>query len=232
MSRDGAVPGSASLQLVAGTVLLRPQEQVAEAMLDGWRNQQLARNLAFSTIEGRLNAVRAFSRHADAHPWEWTSKMVDDWLGDLRAVRHLKQSTLRNYAEAIRSFCAFITDAAYGWAAECERRFGTHPIQVCHEWNTATHLQECEADPAKRALTREELQAFSDHADEQVERISGAGRKGWLPAFRTPPCSRPPTPTACAGARHGCSTWSTSTPTLTLACSATSGSVTSASARP
>ncbi|MEV4285959.1 hypothetical protein AB0K40_10685 [Nonomuraea bangladeshensis] len=90
MSRDGAVPGSASLQLVAGTVLLRPQEQVADAMLDGWRNQQLARNLAFSTIEGRLNAVRTFSRHADAHPWEWTSKMVDDRLGDLRAVRHLK----------------------------------------------------------------------------------------------------------------------------------------------
>ncbi len=184
MSRDGAVPGSASLQLVAGTVLLRPQEQVADAMLGGWRNQQLARNLAFSTIEGRLNAVRAFSRHADAHPWEWTPKMVDDWLGDLRAVRHLKQSTLRNYAEAIRSFCAFITDAAYGWAAECERRFGTHPIQVCHEWNTATHLQESEADPAKRAFTREELQVFFDHADEQVERISGAGRKGWLPAFR------------------------------------------------
>ncbi|MET9248026.1 tyrosine-type recombinase/integrase [Nonomuraea sp. NPDC003709] len=169
---------------MAGTVLLRPHEQVADAMLDGWRNQQLARNLAFSTIEGRLNAVRAFGRHADTHPWEWTPKMVDDWLGDLRAVRHLKQSTLRNYAEAVRSFCAFITNPAYGWAAECERRFGTHPIQVCHEWNTATHLQESEADPVKRAFTRDELQAFFDHADEQVERISGAGRKGWLPAFR------------------------------------------------
>jgi hypothetical protein len=39
--------------------------------------------------------------------------MVDDWLGDLRAVRHLKRSTLRNYAEAVRSFCAFITDPAH-----------------------------------------------------------------------------------------------------------------------
>jgi hypothetical protein len=31
--------------------LLHPQEQVFTAMLDGWRNQQLAVNLAFATIE-------------------------------------------------------------------------------------------------------------------------------------------------------------------------------------
>jgi site-specific recombinase XerD len=177
-------PGAASLHLVGGTALLRPEEQVAEAMLEGWRNQQLARSLAFSTIEGRENAVKAFTRHADAFPWNWAPQMVDEWLADLRAVRHLRQSTLRNYAEAIRSFCAFLTDPAYGWAGECERRFGTHPIQVCHEWNTAVHLQESEADPSKRAFTRDELQAFFDHADDQIHRVRGAGRKGWLPAFR------------------------------------------------
>jgi hypothetical protein len=38
-------------------------------MLDGWRNQQLARKLAFSTINGREKAVQA--------------------LGDRRAVRNL-----------------------------------------------------------------------------------------------------------------------------------------------
>ena len=38
--------------------------------------------------------------------------------------------------------------------------------------------------PAKRAFTRDELQAFFDHADDQVARIRAAGRKGWLPAFR------------------------------------------------
>src|SRR3954469_17465683 len=65
------LPGSARLQLAAGVPLLRPEEQVFEAMLTGWRNQQLARNLAFSTIEGRENAVKAFTRHADALPWQW-----------------------------------------------------------------------------------------------------------------------------------------------------------------
>ena len=59
-------PGSAGLHLVGGLMLLRPEEQVFTAMLDGWRNQQLARNLAFSTINGREKVVGAFVRHADA----------------------------------------------------------------------------------------------------------------------------------------------------------------------
>ncbi|MCX5112272.1 site-specific integrase [Streptomyces sp. NBC_00378] len=84
----------------------------------------------------------------------------------------------------MRLFCDYATDPAYGWAAECERRFGTHPIQVCHEWNTAVHMQECEAESPKRAFTREELQAFFDHADDGVSRVRRRGRKGWLPAFR------------------------------------------------
>jgi len=66
--RDGRVPGAAGLQLMGGAVLLRPDEQVFAAMLEGWRAQQLARNLAFGTIGGREAAVRAFARHADAFP--------------------------------------------------------------------------------------------------------------------------------------------------------------------
>jgi integrase/recombinase XerC len=184
MGRDGQVPGSAGLQLAGGATLLRPQEQVLEAMLEGWRAQQLARNLAFSTIEKRLTAISAFTRHADALPWAWTAQMVDEWLGDLRAVKGLRRSTIRNYALAVSAFCRYLTDPAYGWAAECQARFGTHPVQVCHEWNTAVHVQEAEGDPAKRAFTVDELQAFFDHTDEQVRRVRGRGRKGWLPVFR------------------------------------------------
>jgi integrase/recombinase XerC len=184
VTRDGAAPGSAGLQLVGGLSLLRPDEQVLTAMLNGWRNQQLARNLAFSTINGREKVLQAFVRHADAFPWHWSAQMVDEWLGDLRAVRNLKRSTLRNYQEAVRTFCAFLIDPAYEWSGECEQRFGTHPIQVVHEWNTAVHVADAEADAGKRAFTRNELIALFDHADEQVSRVRGAGRKGWLPAFR------------------------------------------------
>lgn len=57
-------------------------------------------------------------------------------------------------------------------------------MQVIHEWNSAVHVAEAEADAAKRAFTRDELRALFDHADEQVDRILQAGRKGWLSAFR------------------------------------------------
>lgn len=60
-----------------GVPLLRPEEQVFEAMLGGWRNQQLARNLALSTINGRERKVRAFATHADAFPWTWSSQLAD-----------------------------------------------------------------------------------------------------------------------------------------------------------
>jgi len=181
---NGSAPGAARLQLVDGVPLLRPAEQVFDAMLDGWRNQQLARNLAASTVEGRRATVRAFAAATNAFPWQWLPQMLDEWLGDLRSVRHVKRTTIRSYQDAVRSFCQYATDPAYDWAEQCETRFGSHPIQVVHEWNTAVHAQENEADAAKRAFTLRELQTFFTYCDDQVARIRGLGRKGWLPAFR------------------------------------------------
>jgi integrase/recombinase XerC len=68
VGRDGQAPGAAALQLACGAALLRPEEQVLAAMLDGWRAQQLARNLADATVVQRLAAVRAFAGHCDASP--------------------------------------------------------------------------------------------------------------------------------------------------------------------
>ena len=180
----GPAAGAARLELAAGVALLRPDEQVFDAMLAGWASQQLARNLGFGTIENRRRAVRAFAAHAGCFPWQWSAQLVDEWCTDLRAVRHLARSTVRNYTESVRLLCGYLTDPAYEWAAECESRFGTHPVQVCHEWNTAVHAQAGESDPSKRAFTLGELEAFFDHADGQVEAIRSAGRKGWWPAFR------------------------------------------------
>ena len=69
----------------------------------------------------------------------------------------------------MRLLCGYLTDPAYEWAAECESRFGTHPVQVCHEWNTAVHAQAGESGPSKRAFTVGELEAFFDYADGQVD---------------------------------------------------------------
>ena len=183
MGRDGS-PGSAGLHLAAGVPLLHPDEQVFTAMLEGWRAQQLARNLALATAGRREAMVRAFAAHADAFPWQWGPGMVDEWLGELRGIKGLARSTIRSYASSVSAFCWYVTDPAYGWAGQCQERFGTHPVQVIHEWNTAVHVQQNEAGPRKRAFTVDELQALFDHADEQAVRVRGGGRKGWLPVFR------------------------------------------------
>src|SRR6266567_1903766 len=172
MGRDGS-PGSAGLHLAAGVPLLRPDEQVFAGMLEGWRVQQLARNLAFATVGRREAMVRAFAVHADALPWRWEPVMIDEWLGDMRGVRGRSRSTVRSYSSSVSAFCRYATDPAYGWADECQVRFGTHPVQVVHEWNAAVHVQENEAGPRKRAFTLDELQALFDHADAEVARVRG-----------------------------------------------------------
>jgi hypothetical protein len=48
------IDGSGRVQLVQSMPVLRPDEQVLQLMLDGWRNQQLSRNLRFANIDQRL----------------------------------------------------------------------------------------------------------------------------------------------------------------------------------
>jgi integrase/recombinase XerC len=167
-----------------GVALLRPEQQVVQAMLDGWRNQQLARNLSFATIEARQRLVGRFRRYTGSDPWAWTAVDAEVFFTELRAMKGASHSTLLAYQSALRLFMAYLTDPVYGWAEECLARFGTHPIQICTEWNTGRHAQEATGRPSKRPLTRDELQELFDHADGRVGRIRTAGRKGWLAAFR------------------------------------------------
>ena len=159
-------------------------ERTLVEMLQGWRNQQLARNLAFATINSREAEIRRFVAQCGEYPWRWSVQMVDDWLGDQRSVRHLRQSTIRAKAVTVRLFCEYLTDPGYGWPDECWARFETHPTQVCHSWNTAVHVQEAEGRAGLRAFTVEELQAFFDCGDDLVATTRQRGRKGWLSGFR------------------------------------------------
>jgi integrase/recombinase XerD len=163
---------------------LRPDEGVFEEMLTGWRNQQLSRNLAFSTIDAREKIVRRLMAFTNEYPWNWAPHHVDEFFGDLRSLSGLKQSSLRGYQQGLRAFLDYITDGAYGWDRVCEELFGTHPVQVLHEWNSAVHVQDAEASPGKRAFTKVELQQLFDRADDEVIRIRDLRRKGWRAAFR------------------------------------------------
>lgn len=184
MTGSRPVAGATGLQLVHGVTLLHPEDQVFEAMLAGWRDQQLARNLGADTVGARDRLIRGFAADLQAHPWQWTLGMADEWFADLRAVRHLARSTVRSYQGTVRTFCDYLTDPAYGWAEECLQRFDSHPIQVIGEVNAAVHVADYEGEPTKRAFTRAELQALFDYADERVAIKRAAGRKGWVTAFR------------------------------------------------
>jgi len=180
----GELAGSARLMLVAGAALLRPEQAVFDAMLAGWRAQQRSRLLAELTVTWRERIVRRFAAFTGEMPWRWTACDVEGWTAELLSGEGHAHATIRSYQGALACFLDYLTDARYGWAAECEARFGTHPVQVCHEWNTAVHAADYEGRPERRPFTRAELQAFFDFADEQVAAVRERGRKGWLAAFR------------------------------------------------
>ncbi len=84
---DDRTDASARLVLQAGVALLRPDQQLFEAMLEGWRRQQLSRNLAFGTIERRLQLVSRFQAFTNDYPWCWTPVDLEEWIQELRGPR-------------------------------------------------------------------------------------------------------------------------------------------------
>ncbi|MDV6979854.1 tyrosine-type recombinase/integrase [Mycobacterium intracellulare] len=178
------VDRSGRVYVVGSVPLLHPEAQTVEEMLEGWRNQQLCRNLDHETIAGRIRIVQRFVEVTNEFPWTWTPAMAEEFFSDLRAIHRRKQSTVRGYQNALKLFCSYVSHPDYGWDRVCEQRFGTHPAQVFFEWNSAAHVQDNEQSPEKRAFTKAELQDFFDHADDQVALIAASGRKGWLPAYR------------------------------------------------
>ena len=177
-------PGSAPPLFLAGDApLLRADEQVFEAMLESWSEQQRSRGLRAETIDGRLLAVRRFQRFTAEWPWSWRPVDLEEFTSELRGDRK-SIATVRSYQGSLRQFLDFVADPRYEWSTVCDRLFGTHPIQICFEWNTVAHAADYEGRPARRSLTRVELQRLFDHADEQVAAARTAGRKGWLAAMR------------------------------------------------
>ncbi|MFE9882733.1 tyrosine-type recombinase/integrase [Streptomyces sp. NPDC005784] len=182
--RAVALAGAAQLELVSGVIQLRPEDAMVEAMLRGWRAQQLSRGLKEDTIVGRERLIRRFHEFTNEYPWQWLPGHMDEWSASLTGERHLAPSTIRSYQGEVRQFTEFLIDGRYGWATACEDAFGTHPVAICHEWNTIAHLNDYEGDPEARPFTRDELQRFLDYADDQVDRAVRSKRKGALAAYR------------------------------------------------
>lgn len=152
-------------------------------MVDGWELQLRSRLLADSSIDSRIKLVRRFQRFTNEHPWAWTAADVEEFTAHLLSAGRAK-STARLYHLFLSMFMEYLTDERYPWVARSIELAGTHPVQICHERNTAEHLAEFEGRPERRGLTRDELQALFDHADDRAARITAAGTKGVLAALR------------------------------------------------
>ncbi|MDQ1060750.1 site-specific recombinase XerD [Arthrobacter globiformis] len=182
--RGGAV-GSASLVLAPGVSYLDEPEAVFEGMLAGWEAQRRGgRGLRSQSVRSGVKVIRRFHASSGEFPWAWSAAAFDEWMLDLVSVKGLAPSTIRGYQNVVAQFCDFICSPHYGWVQECESRFGTHPVQVCTEWNTTRHLQDYEGGSRRRPLTRLELQGLFDYADGQVDLRLESGRKGTFAAYR------------------------------------------------
>jgi integrase/recombinase XerD len=165
--------------------LLRADERVLEAMLDGWRAQMLARGLAVDTIKARCRLVRRFVEFTNEYPWRWRPIDVDHFLADLRSQEApIVLSTLRTYSNTIAMFCSYVSDSRYGWIAFCENQFGDVPSQICFEWNTPQHSTDDALPPKRRAFAKAELQHLFDVIDDFVDQQHQMGSKRWLSALR------------------------------------------------
>ena len=172
--------GSAGLVLVESAALLYPGETIFEAMLDGWRRQHAARRLSPTITFQRQRTVRRFAEFTGAWPWQWRAEHLDAWVAQGRWAH----STVRSYQGSIAVFLDYLCDPRYGWAEVCQREVGEIPVQICDTTNRAVHVADYEGRPERRPLTRTELQALFDVADQAVDDAARSARKGWLPAFR------------------------------------------------
>jgi integrase/recombinase XerC len=178
------LPGSATLVLVEGSPLLRPELQVFDAMIDGWAAQKVSRNLAAETVAPSLSIVRRFQEHSGEFPWAWTPAHFEEWTVDLRTVRGCALSTTRSYQAIVRMFLRYVCDPVYGWDRECEARFGSFPTQIATQWNTARHRSEFEGRPERRSMTRAELGRLFEVVDDRVEQVARFGGKGYASTYR------------------------------------------------
>jgi integrase/recombinase XerC len=166
--------------LADGAAPPRVEPALFEEMLAGWQRQQQSRRLSPEFVRRRERLVRRFAVFTGGWPWCWTAGQLEAWV----AGGGWAHSTVRLYQGSLACFLDYVCDPRYGWAAECEARVGARPAQVCHEGNTAVHVSDYEGRPERRPLSRAELQALFDAADDMVGQAALSRRKGWLAAFR------------------------------------------------
>jgi hypothetical protein len=166
--------GPIRLTTAVGATLLPSSEGLFEAMLEHWLIQQLSAGLKEPTVLSKIAGVKRFAAFTGTYPWEWSPVDLEEFSSELLSAR-CRMSTVRHYQMRLRSFMEFLLNPAYPYVRLCEQHFGTHPVQICHDWNTLHHRDDYEGDPNRRGFSPEELQLFFDHADARSRPHSPTG---------------------------------------------------------
>jgi hypothetical protein len=125
----------------AGVRPLRFEAAVFDAMLEGWRCQQLARFFKPKTIGANLQAAYAFREHADCWPWQWRAEHADEYFSDLLCrPRGLRPATVRGYQLRLKSLLGYLVDQRYPWTAICRHEFDAVPVQIFDDYNMVARL--------------------------------------------------------------------------------------------
>lgn len=124
--RRAALAGSVELCLVEGLLHLDERKAVLDAMVEGWVTQMTSRGLKVETVRSGRWMVRRFAEFTNEYPWQWSPTDLEAFTMSLRSrAKPLEWSTIRGYQNQLGTFMSFVTDSRYGWAADCEKRFGT-----------------------------------------------------------------------------------------------------------
>lgn len=167
--------------LSGGVVLLHAEETVLETALGCWIMQMESRNLTADYIEDSHRAVMRFHAFTNDYPWNWSAGDLESWSSQLLGDRRAR--TVRNLQNQVGRFLSYLLDPAYEWVDVCEHYFGTHPVQICSEWNTIRQ-HEAGDQPGPRPFSRAELADVFDYCDARIDRARRARTKGALAAAR------------------------------------------------
>ena len=93
---------------------LDPEPATFEAMLEGWAPAAHP-VLQAATVAARLDVVRRFAEFSNQYPWQWRPAEVrrSSTCGPAAAAGGVHGAQLQM---ALRMFCDYVTDVAYGWA--------------------------------------------------------------------------------------------------------------------
>ena len=127
--------GSGHAVLVAGVALLRPEEQVLEAMLAGWPASRPPAAWAARPSAAGGDGCGPSPIMRGCSPWLWTAQLFEEWCADL-ALGSPCGGLDAARAGPARSGCSaeYLTDPVYAWAevaagisVRTQRRL--HPVE-------------------------------------------------------------------------------------------------------